>query len=303
MQKRILSIKTAVVALVREIPIRIKAVVVGLKSKLPGTSSVVALVRGVPVRIKTVVVSLKSKLPGTSSVVALVREVTFYEQLKKATQLSKPHNDESKKLKLKETASKPKIPKTNHVVGSKRKLSKTTLVVLALVVIGLALSVTTFAVITNSPIPSSADIVKTLPNVSNSPATQSPNVANSLSSKSNVLSNGAVTTSANCGLYSDSACTTPLSSIDWGVLTAGGTVTQTIYVKNTGSGLPLTLNMTTTNWSPASANGPITVTWDQEGTILSPGQSIAATLTLAVSSSEIGLTNFGVQISITGTNS
>jgi hypothetical protein len=275
MQKRILSIKTAVAALVREIPIRIKAVVVGLKSKLP----------------------------GTSSVVALVREVTFYEQLKKATQLSKPHNDESKKLKLKETASKPKIPKTNHVVGSKRKLSKTTLVVLALVVIGLALSVTTFAVITNSPIPSSADIVKTLPNVSNSPATQSPNVANSLSSKSNVLSNGAVTTSANCGLYSDSACTTPLSSIDWGVLTAGGTVTQTIYVKNTGSGLPLTLNMTTTNWSPASANGPITVTWDQEGTILSPGQSIAATLTLAVSSSEIGLTNFGVQISITGTNS
>jgi len=275
MQKRILSIKTAVAALVREIPIRIKAVVVGLKSKLP----------------------------GTSSVVALVREVTFYEQLKKATQLSKPHNDESKKLKLKETASKPKIPKTTHVVGSKRKLSKTTLVVLALVVIGLALSVTTFAVITNSPIPSSADIVKTLPNVSNSPATQSPNVANSLSSKSNVLSNGAVTTSANCGLYSDSACTTPLSSIDWGVLTAGGTVTQTIYVKNTGSGLPLTLNMTTTNWSPASANGPITVTWDQEGTILSPGQSIAATLTLAVSSSEIGLTNFGVQISITGTNS
>jgi hypothetical protein len=303
MQKRILSIKTAVAALVREIPIRIKAVVVGLKSKLPGTASVVALVRGVPVRIKTVVVSLKSKLPGTASVVALVREVTFYEQLKKATQLSKPHNDESKKLKLKETASKPKIPKTNHVVGSKRKLSKTTLVVLALVVIGLALSVTTFAVITNSPIPSSADIVKTLPNVSNSPATQSPNVANSLSSKSNVLSNGAVTTSANCGLYSDSACTTPLSSIDWGVLTAGGTVTQTIYVKNTGSGLPLTLNMTTTNWSPASANGPITVTWDQEGTILSPGQSIAATLTLAVSSSEIGLTNFGVQISITGTNS
>jgi len=301
MQKRILSIKTAVVALVRKVPIRIKALVAGLKSKIPGTASVVALVRKVPVRIKAVVVGLKSKLPGTASVVSLVREVTFYEQLKKATQLSKPHNDESKKLEV--TASKPKISKTTHKVGSKRKLSRTTLVVFALVAIGLALSVTTFAVITNSPIPSSADIVKTLPNVSNSTATQSPNVANSLSSKSNVLSNGAVTTSANCGLYSDSACTTPLSSIDWGVLTAGGTVTQTIYVKNTGSGLPLILNMTTTNWSPASANGPITVTWDQEGKVLSPGQSIAATLTLAVSSSEIGLANFSVQISITGTNS
>ena len=172
-------------------------------------------------------------------------------------------------------------------VASKRKIPTTHIAVTALVIIALALSVTTFAALTNSPQLSSVGVVTTSPSVSKSP---------------NVLSNGAVTTSANCGLYSDSACTTPLRSIDWGNLTAGGTVTQTIYIKNTSSGLPLTLNMTTTNWSPASANGPITITWNQEGTTLSPGQSTVATLTLTVSSSEVGITDFSVQIYITGTN-
>src|SRR5208283_2716311 len=146
MQKRILSIKTAVVALargvlvrikgaavalkskllatasvmtlVREVPVRIKALATGLKSKLPGTASVMTLVREVPVKKKALATGLKSKLPGTASVMTLVREVTFYEQLKKATQLSKPRNDESK---LEVTASKPMIPKTTQVVGSKRK--------------------------------------------------------------------------------------------------------------------------------------------------------------------------------------
>jgi hypothetical protein len=243
------------------------------KRKL-STKTAVALVWGVPIRIKAAVVALKSKLPGTAW---SLREATFYDQLKKAAQVSESRNAESK---LAVTASKPSIP-TTPGVASKRKLSKTTVVVVALVIMGLALSVTTLAALTNQTQVLSTGVV-----------TKSPNV----------LSNGAVSTSANCGVYSDSGCTIPLSSIDWGNLTAGGTVTQTIYIKNTSSGLPLTLNMTTTHWSPASANGPITVTWNQEGTILSPGQSTVATLTLTVSSSEVGITDFSVQISITGTN-
>jgi len=154
------------------------------------------------------------------------------------------------------------------VITAKRKLSIATAVV-ALVIIGIALALTTFAVITTSQ---------------------------------TVSSTGAVSTSANLGLYSDSACTIPLSSINWGTLTAGGTSIQTIYVKNIGSGLSLTLDMTTSSWSPASANGPITITWNQEGIILEPGQSIAATLTLTVSSSISDITSFGVQINIGGTN-
>src|SRR5208337_3471920 len=101
---------------------------------------------------------------------------------------------------------------------------------------------------------------------------------------------------------SDSGCTQPLSSINWGTLTAGGTSTQTIYIKNTSSGLSLSLSMTTTSWSPTSANGPITITWNQQGTDLQPGASVAAILTLTVSSSISDITSFSVQISISGTN-
>jgi len=151
---------------------------------------------------------------------------------------------------------------------AKLKFSITTAVV-ALVRIGVSLALTTYAAITTT---------------------------------STLSSIGAVSTSANLGVYSNSACTTPLSSINWGTITAGGNTTQTIYIKNTSSGVSLTLNMTTTGWSPTSVNGPVTITWSQQGTDLQPGQSIAATLTLAVSSSEVGITSFSVQINIGGTS-
>ena len=114
-------------------------------------------------------------------------------------------------------------------------------------------------------------------------------------------SSGSITVSANLGVYSDSACTTSLSSFSWGSLTPGASKTQTVYIKNTGSGVSLTLNMTTSNWSPSGANGPITVSWNKEGTTLSPGQSTQATITLTVSSSIVDITEFSVQIAIKGT--
>jgi hypothetical protein len=60
--------------------------------------------------------------------------------------------------------------------------------------------------------------------------------------------------------------------------------------------------METSNWTPAGAEQPITLTWNQEGARLQPGQSVAATLTLSVSPTIADITNFSVQINITGTN-
>ena len=51
----------------------------------------------------------------------------------------------------------------------------------------------------------------------------------------------------NVGVYSDSACTLNLTSIDWGNVYPGGSVPRTIYVKNTGNA-PITLSMTTALW-------------------------------------------------------
>ena len=105
---------------------------------------------------------------------------------------------------------------------AKLKLSVTTAVT-ALVIVAVALTLTTFAAIN---------------------LTQS------------VPSNGVVTTSANLGVYSNSGCTTNLTSITWGTLNPGGSTTQVVYIKNIGSGLSLTLNMTTSNWS-AGANAQL----------------------------------------------
>lgn len=117
----------------------------------------------------------------------------------------------------------------------------------------------------------------------------------------NLSSTGAINVSANLGVYSDSACTTSLSTIDWGTITPGNTVTKTVYVKNTGTGTSLALSMATSNWSPASASTYMTISWNRQGTTLAPGVSTAATITLTASSSTVDITSFSVQISITGT--
>ena len=103
----------------------------------------------------------------------------------------------------------------------------------------------------------------------------------------------------NVGVYSDVACTLNLTSIDWGNVYPGGSVSRTIYVKNTGN-VPMTLSMATTAWNPAGAAGQINVTWDKENTALNSGQSTSATLTLNVSQSISGVTSFSMNIIVAG---
>src|SRR5665647_1675547 len=89
-------------------------------------------------------------------------------------------------------------------------------------------------------------------------------------------------TTPNVGVYSNSACTTNKTSITWASVAAGGSATQTVYVKNTGTA-SMTLNLAVSNWTPSTASNYITITWNQQGTVLAAGQSVAAILTLAVS--------------------
>lgn len=115
-----------------------------------------------------------------------------------------------------------------------------------------------------------------------------------------IPSSGTVST-INVEVYSDSACSQPLSSLNWGTISPGATVTKTVYIKNTGNA-QITLSMTTNNWNPTSANGPISIFWDKEGATLAPGQSTSAVITLRVSSSISGISSFSVNIVITGTS-
>jgi len=105
---------------------------------------------------------------------------------------------------------------------------------------------------------------------------------------------------ANLGVYSDSACTQSLSSIDWGVVSPGGSVSKNVYVRNLGS-TQVTLILSTTNWTPSTANGPVTVSWNRQNLVLGAGQVTSATLVLSVSSTASGFTSFSVDAMITGT--
>jgi hypothetical protein len=104
------------------------------------------------------------------------------------------------------------------------------------------------------------------------------------------------------GAYSDSDCTIPIGPINWGILWPGASTSQTVYIKNIGVGLSLILTMSANNWNPMNANEQITLMWDQEGTILKPGESVTANLTLSVSLNVSDITDFNVQIGIFGTH-
>lgn len=116
----------------------------------------------------------------------------------------------------------------------------------------------------------------------------------------NLTSSGTITTSPNVAVYSDSACNNAITTLTWGSVAAGTSATQTVYVKNTGTGT-ISLSMAASNWSPAGASTYITATWNKDGAQLGAGQSTSAVITLTVSSSVTGVTTFSNTITITGT--
>jgi len=63
------------------------------------------------------------------------------------------------------------------------------------------------------------------------------------------------------------------------------TVNTTVYVKSV-SNFRVTLNMFLTDWNPQAISEYITISWDYNGTLISPGEIIPVTMTLSASSSD-----------------
>ena len=101
------------------------------------------------------------------------------------------------------------------------------------------------------------------------------------------------------GVYSDSQCTENTASMNVGIISAGGSVNESFYIKNKGNN-DLTLSLYTTNWNPPTADGPLALTWNLEGTVLSVDQVLTATLTLRVSPNIQGITTFSFDVVIQG---
>ena len=101
------------------------------------------------------------------------------------------------------------------------------------------------------------------------------------------------------GVYWDSSYTNKVSSISWGIIEPGSLNNVSVYIKNE-SNSPITLTLQTENWNPTNASNYLALSWDYDGQTINVDEVIQVTLTLTVSSSIQGITNFNFDIVISG---
>jgi hypothetical protein len=90
-----------------------------------------------------------------------------------------------------------------------------------------------------------------------------------------------VTNNPNLTIFADAACTKQISTVQWGTLQPSGSATMALFIKNSGN-MPLTLTLTENNWSPATAQNYLTLSWNQENIKIQPGASQTVTITINV---------------------
>lgn len=100
-------------------------------------------------------------------------------------------------------------------------------------------------------------------------------------------------------LWKDEALTESIESIDWGILDQGQSKTLEAYLENIG--YPAAFSMHPTNWNPQNAGDYIAITWDAEGKTLSSGETFKTILTISVSNQITNISEFSVDVTITGT--
>ena len=115
-----------------------------------------------------------------------------------------------------------------------------------------------------------------------------------------VSSTGSILT-IGVGVYTDSGCNTPLTSIPWGTLEPGESQNIVCYIKNEGTSAS-TLTMYTSNWSPSTAEDYLTLTWNYGGQYINPDSSRQITFTLNVDENIDGISSFSFDITIVGTS-
>jgi hypothetical protein len=123
-------------------------------------------------------------------------------------------------------------------------------------------------------------------------------VSGLLSNSRSIQSSGTVK-AVNIGVYWDSGCTNATSTIGWGMLSPGEPKNVTVYLRNEGN-VALRSNLTVQNWVPTGSSSYIGLVWNRENQTVAVGSVVTAVLTLSVSPSITGITDFSFDIVITG---
>ena len=116
---------------------------------------------------------------------------------------------------------------------------------------------------------------------------------------SRTISNSGAVKAIGVGVYWDDECTSPVSSIDWGIIEPGSSKDVACYIRNEGNSAS-TLSMNTSNWNPSSAKTYITLSWNYGGQSINPNEVVEVTFTLSISASIQGITSFSFDITIVG---
>jgi hypothetical protein len=116
------------------------------------------------------------------------------------------------------------------------------------------------------------------------------------SPKKPVPSHGSVK-GINVGLYADQACTTPVESIQWGLIEPGATANQTVYIRNEENS-NTTLTMILTNWNPTNSSNYIGLNWNYTGQTLGISEVIQVRFTLFIMENIQGITDFSFDVTI-----
>jgi len=101
-------------------------------------------------------------------------------------------------------------------------------------------------------------------------------------------------------VFLDVECTQKITSIDWGNLISGSFYEKNIFIKNFND-KDIILSMYTDNWDPKYIMGSIIISWNQEGSIISPNQVISTILKLEISPKIKEVNYFSFDIIIEGT--
>lgn len=122
----------------------------------------------------------------------------------------------------------------------------------------------------------------------------------SLLQTSRTISNVGSVKGIGVGIYWDLTCTNRTSSINWGLLNPGSNKTVWIYVRNEGNSV-VVLSKTVQNWNPSNVQSYVSFNWNYINQTLSVNQVLRLSLTLIVSSTVSGITNFSFDVTISAT--
>lgn len=85
-------------------------------------------------------------------------------------------------------------------------------------------------------------------------------------------------------VYGDQNLENKTETINWDEVWVGSSKNVTVYIRSI-SNYQIILNLNATDWNPADVSDYMNLSWDYNGTLLNPGETIPVMLTLSIPSS------------------